>query len=198
MVSTITPIKSPSLAERANLLANTPQVSNFSACASRTTPRLFTPSRLLERLWLLLSGCPRSVTSCVAMLLAIALEFGEGELVEPQKQTLFSRQFDFDRARVRVARPTLRPTSRTCFPLRVSSFTNSFPIAPPAPSMVCMRIVFQLFVRFRIRGLSARSPSVGASTAAIKLVTAMIPRAKRRLNNSAAKPINGGPMRKPK
>ena len=50
---------------------------------------------------------PRSVTSCVAMLLAIALDFGEGELVEPQKQTLFSRQCDFDRARVRVARPTL-------------------------------------------------------------------------------------------
>ncbi len=64
---------------------------------------------------------PRCVTSCVAMLLAIALDFGEGELVERQKQTLFSRQFDFDRARVRVARPTLRPTNRTLF-----SFAREF------------------------------------------------------------------------
>jgi hypothetical protein len=40
------------------------------------------------------------------LLLAIAPKFGEGELVERQQQTLFSRQFDFDRASVRVARPT--------------------------------------------------------------------------------------------
>ena len=41
-----------------------------------------------------------------ALLLPIALEFGEGELVKRQQQTLLSRQFDFDRASVRVARPT--------------------------------------------------------------------------------------------
>ena len=41
-----------------------------------------------------------------ALLLAIALEFGEGELVKRQQQTLLSRQFDFDRASVRIARPT--------------------------------------------------------------------------------------------
>ena len=40
------------------------------------------------------------------LLLAIALEFGEGELVERQQETLFSRQFDFDCASVRIARPT--------------------------------------------------------------------------------------------
>jgi len=40
------------------------------------------------------------------LLLPLALEFGEGELVERQQQALFSRQFDFDRASVRVARPT--------------------------------------------------------------------------------------------
>jgi len=40
------------------------------------------------------------------LLFAIALEFGEGELIQRQQQALFSRQFDFDRASVRVARPT--------------------------------------------------------------------------------------------
>ena len=40
------------------------------------------------------------------LLLSIALEFGEGELIERQQQTLLSRQFDFDCASVRVARPT--------------------------------------------------------------------------------------------
>ena len=40
------------------------------------------------------------------LLLAIAFEFGEGELVKRQQQTLFSRYFDFDRASVRIARPT--------------------------------------------------------------------------------------------
>ena len=40
------------------------------------------------------------------LLLAPALEFGEGELVERQQQALFSRYFDFDRASVRIARPT--------------------------------------------------------------------------------------------
>ena len=40
------------------------------------------------------------------LLLSIALEFGEGELIEWQQQALFSRQFDFHRASVRVARPT--------------------------------------------------------------------------------------------
>ena len=40
------------------------------------------------------------------LLLAPALEFGEGELVERQQETLFSRQFDFDCASVRIARPT--------------------------------------------------------------------------------------------
>ena len=41
-----------------------------------------------------------------ALLLPLALEFSEGELVEWQQQALFSRYFDFDRASVRVARPT--------------------------------------------------------------------------------------------
>jgi len=41
-----------------------------------------------------------------SLLLAIALEFGKGKLVKWQQQALFSRQFDFDRASVRVARPT--------------------------------------------------------------------------------------------
>ncbi len=36
----------------------------------------------------------------------IALQFGKGELVERQQEALFSRHFDFDRASVRVARPT--------------------------------------------------------------------------------------------
>ncbi len=40
------------------------------------------------------------------LLLSFALEFGEGELIEWQQQALFSRQFDFDCASVRVARPT--------------------------------------------------------------------------------------------
>jgi len=40
------------------------------------------------------------------LLLSHALEFSEGELVERQEQALFSRDFDFDRASVRVARPT--------------------------------------------------------------------------------------------
>ena len=40
------------------------------------------------------------------LLFPSALEFGEGELIERQQQALFSRQFDFDRASVRVARPT--------------------------------------------------------------------------------------------
>ena len=40
------------------------------------------------------------------LLPAIAVEFGEGELVERQQQALFSRDLDFDRASVRVARPT--------------------------------------------------------------------------------------------
>ena len=40
------------------------------------------------------------------LFLALTLEFGEGELVKRQQQTLFSRQFDFDRASVRIARPT--------------------------------------------------------------------------------------------
>ncbi len=38
--------------------------------------------------------------------LLIILEFGEGELVERQQETLLSRYFDFDRASVRIARPT--------------------------------------------------------------------------------------------
>ena len=37
---------------------------------------------------------------------AVALEFGERELVKRQEQALFSRYFDFDRASVRIARPT--------------------------------------------------------------------------------------------
>ncbi len=40
------------------------------------------------------------------LLFPFALEFSEGELVERQQQALFSRQFDFDRASVRIARPT--------------------------------------------------------------------------------------------
>ena len=40
------------------------------------------------------------------LLLSIALEFGEGKLIKRQQQALFSRQFDFDRASVRIARPT--------------------------------------------------------------------------------------------
>lgn len=36
----------------------------------------------------------------------IALQFRKGELVERQQQALFSRYFDFDRASVRIARPT--------------------------------------------------------------------------------------------
>lgn len=40
------------------------------------------------------------------LLFAIALEFGEGELIERQQKALFSRYFDFDRASVRIARPT--------------------------------------------------------------------------------------------
>ncbi len=40
------------------------------------------------------------------LLLAVALEFGESELVEGQQQALFSRYFDSDCASVRVARPT--------------------------------------------------------------------------------------------
>lgn len=41
-----------------------------------------------------------------SLFLSLALEFRKGELVERQQQALFSRQFDFDRASVRVARPT--------------------------------------------------------------------------------------------
>ena len=40
------------------------------------------------------------------LLLALVLEFGEGELIERQQEALFSGYFDFDRASVRVARPT--------------------------------------------------------------------------------------------
>ena len=40
------------------------------------------------------------------LLLAFALEFSEGELIERQQQALFSRYFDSDRASVRIARPT--------------------------------------------------------------------------------------------
>ena len=40
------------------------------------------------------------------LLLSFVLEFGEGELIEWQQKALFSRHFDFDRASVRVARPT--------------------------------------------------------------------------------------------
>lgn len=40
------------------------------------------------------------------LLLPFVLEFSEGELIERQKQALFSRYFDFDRASVRIARPT--------------------------------------------------------------------------------------------
>lgn len=40
------------------------------------------------------------------LLFALVLEFGEGELIERQQQALFSRHFDFDRASVRIARPT--------------------------------------------------------------------------------------------
>ncbi len=41
-----------------------------------------------------------------ALLLPLALEFSEGELIERQQQALFSRYFDFDRASVWIARPT--------------------------------------------------------------------------------------------
>jgi len=41
-----------------------------------------------------------------ALLLSFTLEFSEGELVERQQQALLSRYFDFDRASVRIARPT--------------------------------------------------------------------------------------------
>ena len=41
-----------------------------------------------------------------ALLLPFTLQFSEGELVERQQQALVSRYFDFDRASVRVARPT--------------------------------------------------------------------------------------------
>lgn len=40
------------------------------------------------------------------LLFPLVLEFGEGELIERQQQALFSRHFDFDRASVRIARPT--------------------------------------------------------------------------------------------
>ena len=40
------------------------------------------------------------------LLLPFVLEFSEGELIERQQQALFSRYFDFDRASVRIARPT--------------------------------------------------------------------------------------------
>ncbi len=40
------------------------------------------------------------------LLVAVAFEFGEGELVKRQQQAPFSRQFDFDAVSVRVARPT--------------------------------------------------------------------------------------------
>ncbi len=40
------------------------------------------------------------------LFLLLALEFGEGELVERQQQTLFSGYFDSDRPSVRIARPT--------------------------------------------------------------------------------------------
>ena len=40
------------------------------------------------------------------LLLPFALEFSESELIERQQQALFSRYFDFDRASVRIARPT--------------------------------------------------------------------------------------------
>lgn len=40
------------------------------------------------------------------LLLPSTLEFGEGELVKRQQQALFRRYFDFDRASVRIARPT--------------------------------------------------------------------------------------------
>ena len=40
------------------------------------------------------------------LLLCLGFEFGEGELVKRQQQTLFSRHFDFDAASVWVARPT--------------------------------------------------------------------------------------------
>ncbi len=40
------------------------------------------------------------------LLLPLACQFSEGELIERQQQGLFSRYFDFDRASVRIARPT--------------------------------------------------------------------------------------------
>lgn len=41
-----------------------------------------------------------------SLLPAVVLEFRKGELIERQQQALFSRQFDSDRASVRIARPT--------------------------------------------------------------------------------------------
>lgn len=41
-----------------------------------------------------------------ALLLLLARQFSEGELVEREQQALFSRHFDFDRASVWIARPT--------------------------------------------------------------------------------------------
>jgi hypothetical protein len=40
------------------------------------------------------------------LLLSLALQFSEGELIERQEQALFSRYLDLDRASVRIARPT--------------------------------------------------------------------------------------------
>ena len=40
------------------------------------------------------------------LLFALVLEFSKGELIERQQQALFSGYFDFDRASVRIARPT--------------------------------------------------------------------------------------------
>ena len=40
------------------------------------------------------------------LVLSRTLEFGKGELVERQQQSLFSGYFDYDRVSVRVARPT--------------------------------------------------------------------------------------------
>ena len=48
--------------------------------------------------------CGEDQSEC--LLFAIAVEFTEGELIERQQQALFSRYFDFDRASVRIARPT--------------------------------------------------------------------------------------------
>ena len=41
-----------------------------------------------------------------ALLANLVLEFSKGELIERQQEALFSRHFDFDRASVRIARPT--------------------------------------------------------------------------------------------